>query len=215
MKLAGNDIVDLKAPFAQGKSRHARYVDRILTVEEKREMLSSACPDFMLWMFWSAKETALKVVRKIDRYVHAIPRKYVCRLGEGGKGKRVSGVVYTPLGDVRVAIQCTEEYLHCLGTLFPYLPEQELVYGVHQIHTSGDALYDCSSDQVSQDVRMIVIDRLADYVSMNGGEMKITSAGSLSWRGYPEVMVNLERISIDVSLSHDGRYVAYAFHPGN
>lgn len=212
MKPAGNDIVDLNAPHAKEKSRHARYVDRILTDEEKYALVESDCPDDMLWMFWTAKETALKVVRKIDGTVHAIPGKYRCRLGrtEGW----VSGVVHTPVKDVRVAIRHGENYLHCIGTLSPHHPERELVYGVHQLYTSEDATYDCSSDEASEYVRTMVKNRVTGYLSGDDGEVMITSHTSKEWRGFPEVMVNGRRVAVDLSLSHDGRYVAYAFYPG-
>lgn len=63
--MIGNDLVDLRAREAAGKSGDARFVRRVFTAREAELMSGSANPDTTLWMLWAAKEAAYKVARKL------------------------------------------------------------------------------------------------------------------------------------------------------
>jgi phosphopantetheinyl transferase (holo-ACP synthase) len=63
--LIGNDLVDLRAREAGGKSRDARFVARVFTAREAELIARSARPDAALWMLWAAKEAAYKVAKKL------------------------------------------------------------------------------------------------------------------------------------------------------
>ena len=63
--MIGNDLVDLRAREAAGKSRDARFVARVFTAREAELIASSPSPDAALWMLWAAKEAAYKVAKKL------------------------------------------------------------------------------------------------------------------------------------------------------
>jgi 4'-phosphopantetheinyl transferase EntD len=63
--LIGNDLVDLRAREAAGKSGDARFVARVFTAREAELIASSPSPDAVLWMLWAAKEAAYKVAKKL------------------------------------------------------------------------------------------------------------------------------------------------------
>jgi len=64
--LIGNDLVDLRAREAGGKSRDARFVARVFTARERELVARSPDPDHTLWMLWAAKEAAYKVAKKLS-----------------------------------------------------------------------------------------------------------------------------------------------------
>ena len=63
--MIGNDLVDLRAREAAGKSRDARFVARVFTAREAELIASSPSSDAALWMLWAAKEAAYKVAKKL------------------------------------------------------------------------------------------------------------------------------------------------------
>jgi hypothetical protein len=63
--LIGNDLVDLRAREAAGKSGDARFVARVFSAREAELIARSAKPDYALWMLWAAKEAAYKVAKKL------------------------------------------------------------------------------------------------------------------------------------------------------
>ncbi|MDX1568780.1 MAG: 4'-phosphopantetheinyl transferase superfamily protein, partial [Longimicrobiales bacterium] len=65
MSRVGNDVVDLRHPRCQGKSRDRRFVERVFTFEEALVIYESEDPDRAVWRAWAAKEAAFKVVSKL------------------------------------------------------------------------------------------------------------------------------------------------------
>lgn len=63
--MIGNDLVDLLAREAAGKSRDARFVKRVFTEREAEWVARAANPDRALWTLWAAKEAAYKVAKKL------------------------------------------------------------------------------------------------------------------------------------------------------
>jgi 4'-phosphopantetheinyl transferase EntD len=98
--LIGNDLVDLRAREAAGKSGDARFVKRVFTAREAELIGGSASPDTALWMLWSAKEAAYKVARKLapdvifahSRY-EVIPDEGALEAGDAGTSVLRSGSV--------------------------------------------------------------------------------------------------------------------------
>ena len=63
--MIGNDLVDLRAREASGKSGDARFVARVFTARETELIARSSNPDAALWALWAAKEAAYKVAKKL------------------------------------------------------------------------------------------------------------------------------------------------------
>jgi hypothetical protein len=78
----GNDVVDLKDPENQGKSRDERFLLRAFAAEERVQIRGSEDPDALLWSFWAAKEAAYKAVSREDPGVSSSPRRYRVALEE-------------------------------------------------------------------------------------------------------------------------------------
>lgn len=64
--MIGNDLVDLRAREAAGKSRDARFVARVFNAREAEQIARAPSPDYALWMLWSAKEATYKVAKKLQ-----------------------------------------------------------------------------------------------------------------------------------------------------
>lgn len=62
--LVGNDVVDLGNRRVLGKENDARFLNRVFTPDERRVIDESSDPALDLWGMWAAKEAAFKIVSK-------------------------------------------------------------------------------------------------------------------------------------------------------
>ncbi|HEU4585969.1 MAG TPA: 4'-phosphopantetheinyl transferase superfamily protein [Gemmatimonadaceae bacterium] len=100
--MIGNDLVDLRAREAAGKSGDARFVRRVFTAREAELIGGSASPDTALWMLWAAKEAAYKVARKLVPDVIFAHSRYEVIPDEGALEPGESGVSVLRSGRVEV-----------------------------------------------------------------------------------------------------------------
>ncbi len=198
--------MDLQEPGNRGKSRDARFLKRILTPAECLKVILSRQADRALWALWAAKETAFKVIQKRDPGVSARPRQYRVLFfsAPGNTDDRkesalVSGVVTTPRGAVQIRLQFTAGYIHCIGTDAPWSAMDAIRWQVNEIPAGSDE---------SQQVREKVKRHLACHFREAPEEIHIRAAGAT---GAPSVYLGDRRTSIDLSMSHDGRFTAHAF----
>ncbi len=211
MPHVGNDIVDLKHPGSRGRSKDQRFVDRVLTCEEKRMLLSSSDPDTLLWAFWAAKETAFKAVSKMWPTISAAPRNY--RVAPVTGGVPASGfpiaqaVVTTPETEVGVKFIIHGSFVHCIGSTHNEF--KDLFYGQHAIDLTEDSQPE--PVQESLFVRQIARQRLAQVLDVNIEDIRIERKVHGKTTGPPRVVSRGKRVPVNISLSHHGRFAAFAF----
>jgi phosphopantetheinyl transferase (holo-ACP synthase) len=94
--MLGNDIVDLQLAATQSNWRRKGYLDKIFTSSEQQEILNSSNPEKMVWLFWSMKEAAYKIVnREILKRFYS-PKKFVCKTnGDEGFVNYEDQIIYT------------------------------------------------------------------------------------------------------------------------
>ncbi len=210
MRLIGNDIVDLKTPDAMGKSRDLRFVRRVLTPGEREMLTRRQHPDALLWAFWAAKEAAYKAVSKAVPDVSSAPRRYSVTIDPPEFAGAASGFVKTPHGNMRIRVFFHEDNVHCIASDDYSGDLSDIVYGWEEITTDGSPV----SVRESQAVRKVAGVRLAAHLNCNPGDIRILRQTGPSGQGPPVVYLRDKREPVDISLSHDGRFVAYAFRAG-
>lgn len=212
MKHAGNDIIDLASPFVWGRSADSRYVRRVLLPDEEASLTHARDPDILFWMFWASKEAAYKAVSKISPLVTSSPLKYSLTLDASCSAKLRTGVVSTPGPPVAVTLFRGNGFIHCIGITGTSHPEKKLTHGVLRIDHLKSPDFESSSSMESGYVRAVVKKKLESCLFRDMGEVFITGAPFRKGISYPEVYLNHRRTAVDLSLSHDGRFVAYAFY---
>ncbi|HEU6450356.1 MAG TPA: 4'-phosphopantetheinyl transferase superfamily protein [Gemmatimonadaceae bacterium] len=100
--MIGNDLVDLRAREAAGKSGDARFVKRVFTAREAELIAASSSPDIALWLLWAAKEAAYKVARKLSPTVIFAHSRYEVVPDEGALEPGDAGVSVLRSGRVEV-----------------------------------------------------------------------------------------------------------------
>ena len=224
----GNDIVDLAEPGVAGKERDARFMDRVFTPEERDRILAAAAPTLALWKTWSAKETAFKIASKLREGLVFAHREFEVVPDDVLEPERLVGeaigqwasVRFDDL-EIRVRWETARDYIHCVGQLVrrddvrtPVAisrgPRRVLAGILHHDQLLGGVLTRAEQASVhsgaSERARLLAR-RLMDRWDLQGAEIVRL------WRAWgwspPLVSHGGQPVAgFDVSLSHDGRFVA-------
>ena len=205
--------MDLNDPQGQGKSRDTRFINRVFSPDEKQQILNSSEPDLLLWSLWAGKETAYKAVRKSHPEAISIPRRYGVKLnnpdGISSKAPFMSGVVETPYDSVFIRIFINEDYVHCVGITGRSETINLVIRGVHQISRGND--FHFSTDSPSLKVRQLAKKAISSHLGRNMEDIDIRRFKGPRGLKPPVVSIKGKVGMVDISLSHDGNFVAYAF----
>ncbi len=187
----GNDVVDLQDPGNQPDSIHPRFDCRVFSDPELQ--LIEAEPSVagrhsLRWTLWAAKESVFKLVQQCDENVQFLPRSFETHLTAHDSAEVTFGGSVYP-----VALDITQERVHAVARNSATKPVSEISRPARP-PTAADA---------SVLVRAQAARTIGRQLGITPGEIEI--AGRI-----PRAMRNGERLPVDISLSHHGRYLAHA-----
>jgi hypothetical protein len=203
----GNDVVDLKDPENIGKSRDDRFLCRVFTDGERELIASFPSPDTLLWSLWAVKEAAYKAVSRSDPAVCSIPHRYPVVLDPVDTTRKVAGLagkVITPRGGLFFEVAVSPDWVHAL------VAEEEealkrLCRSVKWLEGRKGAV------NPSAFVREVLLQEIARRLDCPVGDLSVVKKND--GPGAPLVLFRGALLAAEVSLSHDGRFVAFAFDP--
>jgi phosphopantetheine--protein transferase-like protein len=200
----GNDVVDLKDAENLGKSGNSRFLKKILTDAEIEYVKNADNPEAALWSIWACKETAYKVIKKSFPDAAFVPRRWQVVFTKS-KSEYSEGEVVA-LGKDRVYIRLfsNTQYVHCVGAANVKVLDK-LIWRV-------ESLPEEKNINPSIYLRHLLRQNLAQCFSLNFNQIKIKRIRQNGELQPPRVYVDDKKTDIDISLSHDGRFVAYTFN---
>jgi phosphopantetheine--protein transferase-like protein len=203
----GNDLVDLKDPENIGKSKDDRFLGRVFTAEERGRIASAPSPDTLLWSLWAAKEAAYKAVSRADPAVCSIPHRYPVLLDtEDAKRDivRLAGKVITPRGELALEVAVAADWIHALaaGTVEAL---KRVYRRVKRLEDGKDAA------DPSAFVRRELLREIARHLDCSVGDLSVVK--NPDGPDVPRVLFRGRFLAAEVSLSHEGRFAAFAFDP--
>ncbi|NNM54624.1 MAG: 4'-phosphopantetheinyl transferase superfamily protein [Spirochaetales bacterium] len=192
--LVGNDLVDLELPQAQAKFRDKRYVERVLTSSEIQTLAQAQKPHQMLCTFWAAKESCFKVLQKLDPNTVFSPRLLEV---QGSPESSSSSVLHFQDRQLFVSWTWGEGWVHCLATMsLSYSP-------LFRVET-----FDSHQFSESEAVRNL---GKKLFQELGWTEVQFRRVIRQDSRPlWPQAYLGSNLIPVDVSFSHDGRFVASA-----
>jgi phosphopantetheinyl transferase (holo-ACP synthase) len=210
----GNDVVDLDHPATRDKAGHERFLERVLAPAERAAVSAAEDPHLALWTRWAAKEAAYKVVSKLQ----GRPPVFAHRAFVTGGG----AVEYE---GTRVPVHVTHagSILHVVASLGA--DPRSLVARTAPLSSAGapwdaplDALLRRFTTREAEAVHTFAsaaarLGARAELASMLGVEerrLEIVCAPGLTGRRPPLVLLDGAPAPADVSLSHHGRWIAWA-----
>lgn len=207
----GNDVVDLRDPANQPDAIHPRF-DRRVFARIEREALAASPAELRhveRWKRWAAKESAFKLVRQIHPEAPFHPHELVVTRVTA-TAARISA---PPLGrHLSVTFDVDDDRVHAVATdpdglRNPDGPGKgasvaEIRSGLRQ--WSGGP----GTETPEREVRRCAAEALADWLVLEAASVRIEPAGPGDRR--PLARSGDLVLPADVSLSHDGRWLAWA-----
>jgi hypothetical protein len=189
-----------------GKGRDSRFLKKILTVAEIDFVQNAENPDKALWALWSCKETAYKVIKKKCVNAAFLPRQWTVILKKS-ESASLDGEVKVPDAEVvYVRLFSHFRYVHCVGADHP----ADLDRLVCKVKVLSEKENEKRIDP-SLLARKCLALSIADFFRLNLNDIKINRARNKSELQPPYVYIGSKKSDIDISLSHDGQFIAYAF----
>ena len=187
-----------------------RFLKKILTDAESEMVQNAENPDKALWLLWSCKETAYKVIKKSHVDTAFLPRRWVVILKKTESVYSEGEVKIPETEAVYVRLFSDSYHIHCVGadclaTL------DNLICKVEILPEKGNK----GNTDPSSFLRKCLARNLADCFNINLSDITINRLKEKKELQPPHVYINGTKSDIDISLSHDGQYVAYAFYPAS
>lgn len=235
--LVGNDVVDLRDPRCTGKAEDERFVERVFAPAEAEWIRAADDPDRALWAAWSAKEAAFKVVSKLlgapPTFHHADFLFQTDGLTSGspdGSGVPGGGTVAYRGTTLPVRIAAHPDRIHTLAWHPPRADPDAVRVGVKLLPAHGHShdpewkkgLGDRFTEREWRSIhrpesalaRIGVRGELSTLLDVPEGALEIVCEEGPPGRMPPRVLVEGRPWEGDVSLSHHGRFLAWAYFPG-
>lgn len=188
----GNDVVFLADPEIAEHHRRSRFVERVCCEEEVRRISESDAPHRLLWSLFAAKEAAFKAVVKLRPGIPFAHRRF--RVAPS-----LDEVVYDDL-TLWLRVVGGPAWVHAVVTTASRRPS----FAVQKKETDVD-----QSDACRTLLRRIVASRY-DYAFDALSIRRAEKPGSWDGHAPPELRLDDRALPFDVSLSHDGPFVACA-----
>ncbi len=169
--------------------------------------MGAETPDTMLWNLWAAKEAAYKVVSKSHPVANSIPHRYEAHL-ESTDFLEAAGRVISPYGSIEIETSFTDHYIHCIGISRGKTKWDSVVSKVEKV-AEGLSLHN-----ESEAIRDLLRRDLSRHLSIYPDHIEILRTKGPLGLGPPQVYIKGEKSTIDISMSHDGQFMAYAYVRG-
>jgi len=192
LALVGNDVVDLGDPDNRESFARPGYVERVCTPAERRVLEAAEDPERLFWCFFAAKEAAYKLLVKLGEEPGLSHRRIevAADLGSSRYDDR----------EIALSVGHADSWVHALASIGPAAPRFEVSeLGEHARASAAgrDLLCRMASEVLGVSGDALSVERRPSATSYDGFEPP-----RLCEKGVPT--------GLDVSLSHDGRFVAAA-----
>jgi len=185
------------------KSRDSRFLKRILTDAEIELVKDAKNSDEALWSLWACKESAYKVIKKILPDTAFIPKRWQVVFNKTQSECSEGKVVITGNDGIFIRLFSNHDYIHCVGA--DKLAELDKII-------SGVEILPEKENNPSFFSRLCLAKRLAKHFLLDIHQIKIKRIKEKGELQPPRAYIDGRKTDTDVSLSHDGRFVAYAFN---
>jgi phosphopantetheinyl transferase (holo-ACP synthase) len=220
MVYTGNDIVD---PAISG-SRHKdqRFLHRVFTAYETRIIENADNPEIMLWCLWAGKETAFKAVSKLTDppvFSHRRFKHKIFDWQSSRSGITAEGTVAYENYKTRISWHANQKVIHAVGKLSDNdrQPVCEIYSGYSDIQSVEQSTKFTSAERES--IRFpeaaLVRSKCKKAISATTGfavdRLQILRPVRDNKLLPPYLLVDDKPSDIDISLTHHGRWVAWAY----
>ena len=188
----GNDVVDLGDPEIAAHHGRQRFVERVCTPDEVARVTQSDKAHLMLWSLFAAKEAGFKVVAKLTPGIAFSPRRFQVD----------AALTQVCHDDVRLPLLVTQtdDWVHAVAS-------QGKIEPVWRVERRQVEMGE------SDAVRQLAIQTAARHLGLPLKALAVERDEDRRFRddlSPPRLLHDGEPVDVDLSLSHDGRWIACA-----
>jgi hypothetical protein len=188
----GNDVVDLSDSEARLEGLHPRFAERVFTAAERAALEASGERFVLHWAFWAAKESAYKALARIEPATVFAPRAFEVDLpAPPGDGEPVAGRVRRGSRSFALEVSRLGDALHAVA------------WGLDGPATIRSAV-GAAEDDPGAAVRRLAARDIGAALALGPREPRIAGRPPAATRGG-------RPLDLVLSLSHHGRFVAFAW----
>ena len=190
----GNDVVDLADPEARLDGLHPRFAERVFTPAEREALEASGDRHVLHWALWAAKESAYKALRRVEPRTIFAPRAFEVDLPGPPRGEAsAAGRVRHGGHSLALQVSLRGGALHAMAWDLS-----------GPLATTIRCAVGAAGSEPGADAQGLAARGIADALGLDPGEVRIV--------GRPPAAARGERpLDLVISLSHHGRYVAFAW----
>jgi phosphopantetheinyl transferase (holo-ACP synthase) len=189
----GNDVVDLDDEEAQAHALHPRFDERVFGAVELARIRASGNPHQCRWLLWAAKESAYKLLRRTLPDLGFSPRAFVVR-PSGTRAATVEARGHV----VHVDYECGESFVHGVASYHGAPPTLAKI-----------GMLSAQSEEPGVAARRLAAGVIANLLCVDARELVVDRTGRM-----PLLLRSGRPLPGTLSLSHHGRYVAFAWRGG-
>jgi len=201
--MLGNDVVDLAHHGTQPGAQHPRFDARVFS-ERERALIAGNPSQPLRWVLWAAKEAAYKAAKKLDRAMVWAPARFEVELDS-----RLGGCVRHGERAFLLRVEQTSAYVHVLAQDSAALAALRSAAS-DALHSAASNALHCgvaehASPDASAEARAFACRTLAARLGISEARLAVAKNGRI-----PVLCADGALASADLSLSHHGRFVAFA-----
>jgi phosphopantetheinyl transferase (holo-ACP synthase) len=205
--MVGNDVVDLLDPESDPSTLSPRFDQRVFTAAEREDIARSKDSRSERWCRWAAKEAVFKLARKLDPRVIFSPVRFEVKLSEAASGTNErEGRVIHGGAEHSIRLWCDHDSVHALSAS-PLTAESPLLHGVLRLPADDPEL--TSPEGPGGLLQRLAVREIAGALGISPAALEIRKH-----RRIPTVYLGGRPADVDLSLSHHGALVAWAFRVG-
>jgi len=213
----GNDLVDLTEKENWDRPQNVRFVRRVLALGERQLLNESSDKITTFAMLWSGKEVAYKILKKIDSSIVFSHSQFVVTI-ERQRPNQLEGQVSYKEHHIPVSWEINPKWVHGLGSYSPKGETSKPSFFSWRLDTldvfsPDDRNFSPEEKRSIHSLASLYVRRQAKNILQNEGENPIELIRPPEGKKFGPPQIWQEGTHLkkwDVSLSHDGSYVASA-----
>jgi phosphopantetheinyl transferase (holo-ACP synthase) len=223
----GNDVLDLSDPRLQRAGGHSRFMERVFDPGERVRVQAGTDLRRSQWSHWAAKEAGFKAISKAFRRPPVFEhRQFVVHLSE----ELTRGVVRYREWEMTLRVEQSEDSMHALA--WAGARQSDAVDRTHSGHNEITVTPDGRTRVSAEAAALLTTSELATIQHDGSAWSRVHIRRALATHlGQPESAIRVlgdpespgrapARLILegstsppDITLSHHGRWVAWAFLP--
>ncbi len=195
--MIGNDIIDLAFARKSSSWQRKAWLNKLFTVEEQQQIWQSNDPENTLWIFWSMKESAYKIIVREEQRRFFAPKKLHCTLSES-QTHFSSGTVRFQSKTYLTKSACKNASIHTVA--------------IAKKHNKAIAFHqEILAKSNSEQNRYWHYEKIIASLCSEAKFLAATPRIKKNDLGIPYVFIGATQQSPILSISHHGRFAAFVY----